>query len=37
MKLYIAESHKERGYFITAQKDGKEGAAQMYRGIFGLR
>ena len=36
MKLYIAESHKERGYFITAQKDGKDGAAQMYRGIFAV-
>ena len=23
MKLYIAKSHKDKGYFITAQKDGK--------------
>ncbi|MBX3282580.1 MAG: site-specific integrase [Acidobacteria bacterium] len=36
MKLYIAESHKEKGYFITAQKDGKNGSVQMYRGIFAI-
>mgnify|MGYP003392449529 CR=1 FL=1 len=36
MKLYIAESHKEKGYFITAQKDGKKGAVQRYRGIFAV-
>lgn len=34
MKLYIAESHKENGYFITAQKDGKKGTLQKYHDIF---
>ncbi|MEQ1603426.1 MAG: tyrosine-type recombinase/integrase [Pyrinomonadaceae bacterium] len=36
MKLYIGKSHKEKGYFITAQKDGKEGSTQLYRGIFAV-
>ncbi len=36
MKLYIGKGHKEKGYFITAQKDGKEGATQLYRGIFAV-
>ncbi|MFN0141484.1 MAG: tyrosine-type recombinase/integrase [Pyrinomonadaceae bacterium] len=36
MKLHIAKSHQEKGYFITAQKDGKNGSVQKYRGIFAI-
>lgn len=36
MKLYIAESHKKKGHFITAQKDGKKGALKRYHGIFAI-
>ncbi|MBK6724671.1 MAG: hypothetical protein IPG58_15815 [Acidobacteria bacterium] len=36
MKLYIAKTHQAKGYFITAQKDGKHGGLQMYRGIFAI-
>lgn len=36
MKLHIAKTHQSKGYFITAQKDGKHGGLQMYRGIFAI-
>lgn len=41
MKLHIAKTHQDKGYFITAhfitaQKDGKQGGLQMYRGIFAV-
>ncbi len=36
MKLYIGKEHEQHGYFITAQKDGKQGTTQMYRGVFAV-
>jgi integrase len=34
MKLKIGKAHEQHGYFMTAQKDGKHGGTQMYRGVF---
>ena len=36
MKLCIGKGHKQKGYFITAQKDGKVRSTQMYRSIFAV-
>lgn len=36
MKLHIGKAHEQNGYFMTAQKDGKQGGTQMYRGVFAV-